>query len=504
MKSGKAENGRRRRKSKRDDSAPNEIKKGPRKGVRRKKSKTITDEQAVFYDLKKYMNFLLEDLKVSRENLLKWMREEMQKLVAEETVSELETRERSFRGEKVQLQNQANFEENAEVQHRNIFEKNIPAQHQNNIQGYGQLQAHKEFEENVHRQNLINFENTEVHHQETIFLQNRNAFKSFKGAQDCNDESTERFGETNKSADFSNCSLSLDSQAGYSRANVPSSRTEKDREERMALSAKLNSKPSSSDQNVQVQQLNSIVLGIRAQSNNKSSERSAKGRKTSDSNRHHQVPEHQSDCAQVIGSLTSTERDKGERLPLSVQPMFPANSNQVASSMYLTLPTVLTKPHVANHRFDTSSLNSIQPRLAGNQIGLSSERPNLLLGSSSLHGYFQDMQPEERSRNFAQVSSRDISYFNQNSTSSIFGNGLPDPFLQAVNSNFNIPTQVSLENLARESSMPSLSMRGGATRLPGGSYSFSEQFTASNFLNHSSYKVDGRLMAYQDGYQFQK
>ncbi|KAJ7004094.1 hypothetical protein NC653_009083 [Populus alba x Populus x berolinensis] len=188
MKSGKAENGRRRRKSKRDDSAPNEIKKGPRKGVRRK---TITDEQAVFYDLKKYMNFLLEDLKVSRENLLKWTREEMQKLVAEETVSELETRERSFRGEKVQLQNQTNFEENAEVQDQNIFKKNIPAQHQNNIQGYGQLQAHKEFEENVHRQNLVNFENTEVHHQETIFLHNRNAFKSFKGAQDCNDESTE-------------------------------------------------------------------------------------------------------------------------------------------------------------------------------------------------------------------------------------------------------------------------------------------------------------------------
>ncbi|XP_011022677.1 PREDICTED: uncharacterized protein LOC105124373 [Populus euphratica] len=503
-KSGKAENGRRRRKSKRDDSAPNEIKKGPRKGVRRKKSKTITDEQAVFHDLKKYMNFLLEDLKVSRENLLKWMREEMQKLVAEETVSELETRERSFRGEKVQLQNQTNFEENAEVQHRNIFEKNIPAQHQNNIQGYGQLQAHKEFEENVHGQNLINFKNSEAHHQETIFLQNQNAFKSFKGAQDCNDESTERFGETNKSADFSNCILSLDSQAGYSRANVPSSRIEKDREERMALSARLNSKPNSSDQNVQVQQLNSIVLGIRAQSDNKSSERSAKGRKNSDSNSHRQVPEHQSDCAQVIGSLTSTKRDKGERLPLSVQPMFPANSNQVASSMYLTLPTVLTKPHVANHRFDTSSLNSIQPRLAGNQIGLSSERPNLLLGSSSHHGYFQDMQPEERSRNFAQVSSRDISYFNQNSTSPIVGNGLPDPLLQAVNSNFNIPAHVSLENLARESSMPSLSMSGGATRLPGGSHSFSEQFIASNFLNHSSYKVDGRLMAYQDGYLFQK
>uniref|UniRef100_A0A6N2K3P3 Uncharacterized protein n=1 Tax=Salix viminalis TaxID=40686 RepID=A0A6N2K3P3_SALVM len=253
MKSGKAENGRRRRKSKRDDSAhPNEIKKGPRQGDPRKKSKTIADEHAVFYDLNKYMNFLLEDLKVSRENLLKWMREEMQKSVAEETVPELE--KRSFRVEKVHLQNQTNFEQNSEIQLQNIFEKNIPAQHRNNIQGYGQLQAHNEFEENVDRRNLISFENNEVHHQETIFLQNRNAFRSFKGAKDCNDKTTER---------------------------------------------------------------------------------SENGRKTSDSNNHHQVPEHQSDCIQA-------ERDKGERVSFSVEPMFPANLNQAPSSMYSTLPTVLT------------------------------------------------------------------------------------------------------------------------------------------------------------------
>ncbi|KAJ6347434.1 hypothetical protein OIU76_004001 [Salix suchowensis] len=410
MKSGKAENGRRRRKSKRDDSAPNEIKKGPRQGDPRKKSKTITDEHAVFYDLNKYMNFLLEDLKVSRENLLKWTREEMQKSVAEETVPELE--KRSFRVEKVHLQNQTNFEENSEIHLQNIFEKNIPAQHRNNIQGYGQLQAHNEFEENVDRRNLISFENNEVHHQETIFLQNRNAFRSFKGAQDCNDKSTER---------------------------------------------------------------------------------SENGRKTSDSNNHHQVPEHQSDCSQVIGYFTSAERDNGERVSFSVEPMFPANLNQAPSSMYSALPTVLTKPHVANHRLDASPLNSIQPIIAGNQISINSERPNLLLGSSSHHGYFQDMQPEERSRNFARVSSRDTGHFNQNNMSSIVGNGLPVPFFQAVNSNFNIPAQFSLEILARESN----NKKGEATRLPGGSYSFSEQFIVNNFLNHSSDKVDGGLLAYQ-------
>lgn len=185
-------------------------------------------------------------------------------------------------------------------------------------------------------------------------------------------------------------------------------------------------------------------------------------------------------------------------MSLSVEPMFPANFNRVPSSMYLTLPTVLTKPHVVNHRFDTSPSNSIQPIIAGNQIELNSERPNLL-GLSSHHGYFQDMQPGERSRNFARVSSRDTSYFNQNSTSSIVGNGLPVPFFQAVNSNFNIPTQFRLENLALESNK-----KGEATRLPGGSYSFSKQFIVNNFLNHSSDKVDGGLMAYQDGYQFPK
>jgi hypothetical protein len=117
------------------------------------------------------------------------------------------------------------------------------------------------------------------------------------------------------------------------------------------------------------------------------------------------------------------------------------------------------------------------------------------------------MQPDERSRSFAQMSSRDVSYFNQNSTmSSIVGNGLPVPFLQAANSSFNIPTQVNLENLARETSTPGLNMNGGAVRLPGGSYSFSEQLIANNFLflDHSSYKADGRLTSYQDGYQFPK
>jgi hypothetical protein len=508
MKSGKAENGRRRR-SKKNDSTPNEKKKGPHREVRRKKSKPSTDEQAVFDDLKKYMNFLLEDLKISRENLLKWMREEMQKLVEEETVSELETREGSFRGEKVQLQLQTSFEENAQVQHQNTF-GNLPAQHQNNIQGYGQAQPHNKFAENVHRQNLINFQenSTEVHHQknfqENIFLQHRNAFSLCRGSQDCNGGSTEGFGKTNKSTDSSNCSLTLDSH--ISRAIVPMTTTEKEREERMALSAKMNSKPSPSDKNVQVQKPKSIVLGIRAQCNGGSLERSAKGRKITDSNNHHQAPEHQSDYAQAIGSMTSGKKNKGERLALTVEPMFPTgSSNQVASSMYLTLPTVLTKPLEANHRFDTSSLNSIQPRFAGNQIGMSSERSNLILGSSSHHGYFQGMQPEERSRSFAQMSSRDVSYFNQNSTmSSIVGNGLPVPFLQAANSSFNIPTQVSLENLARESGTPGLNMNGGAVRLPGGSYSFSEQLIANNFLNHSSYKADGRLTSYQDGYQFPK
>lgn len=498
--------------SKNDNLAHNQMKKPTQKEVPRKKKKTGAYEHAALDDLKNYMNSLLDDLKVSRENLLKWMREQMQRLVSEETASEAEKREGGFGGEKVQLQHQNHSEGNQRVQCQNNFGKNMQVQHQHNFVEFGQVQHQSKFEENVHVERLVNFEEKiEVHHQknfqENIQLQHRNVFGSCMSAPNCNGGPTERFGKSNKSADYNNCSLAFEDQVDHSQAIVPVTPTEKDIEERLPLSAKLNPKPSPSGQNVKVQQQKSIVLGIRAQNcYGGSSERSAKGKKTTDSSNHHHVHKDQVDYAQAVGSLTSGEKGKGESLGLSVEPIFASDSyDQVASSMYLTLPSVLTEPYVANHRFDISSFNSIQPRIAGNQTGLNSERSKLILGSSSHCGYFPGMQTEERNRNFSQMSSRDISFLSQNPAASIIGSGFPVPFYQPVNSSLSNPSQVGLENLTQENNNTvGLSINGGARRLFGGSYSSPEQYIANNFLSRSNYKADGRLLAYQEGGQFPK
>ncbi|KAJ9147944.1 hypothetical protein P3X46_030056 [Hevea brasiliensis] len=510
---GKAEKGKRGR-VKKDNLAHNEKKRGSRsrKEVPQKKGKTTANECAALDDLKNYMNSLLGELKVTRKNLLLWMREEMQKLVAEEKASESEWKEGSFRGDTVQLQPLNNPEDNARVQYPNFLGKNIQLQQPNNFE-YVQGKDQGKFEENMHMQHLTNLEeNAEVlpqkHPKEKIQLEPQKRIRSRPGARNSNGDSLKKFGNSKKSADSNNYIPSLEDKVDYSQAIVLVTPTEENGEDRLALSDKSKSKSGPSDQNLQAQQQKSIVLAIRAQNcNSRSSVKNAKGKKAASSNRHSQVSDNQIDYSQAIESITSAERDKGERPGLYVEPKFSSDSfSQVASSMYLTLPSVLTKPHIANHRPDTSSFSYKQPRIAQNQTGINSERSNLMIGSTSHLGYFQGMQPEERSRysHYAQMNSRDTSFFNQsNTTSSIVGNGFTVP-LQAVSGGFIIPNQFDLENLPRENNNTlGLTMNEGAIRFSGGGYSLPEPYIA-NFRSHSNYRTEGRLITYQDSCRFQK
>ena len=68
------------------------------------KGETSANDPAPLDDLKNFMDSLLKDLKVTRVNLLKWMMEEMQKLVADDATPEPKRRKRGHREEKVQLQ----------------------------------------------------------------------------------------------------------------------------------------------------------------------------------------------------------------------------------------------------------------------------------------------------------------------------------------------------------------------------------------------------------------
>ncbi|XWS52630.1 hypothetical protein CRYUN_Cryun11dG0087300 [Craigia yunnanensis] len=58
------------------------------KEVDLQKRETSAYDPAPLNDLKNFMDSLLKDLKVTREDLLKWILEEMQKLVAGDTILE--------------------------------------------------------------------------------------------------------------------------------------------------------------------------------------------------------------------------------------------------------------------------------------------------------------------------------------------------------------------------------------------------------------------------------
>ncbi|KAJ4831904.1 hypothetical protein Tsubulata_018113 [Turnera subulata] len=494
------EAGKRQRGSRRRSQSHKEKKTSPRKKVNATKSKTGIYEQAALDDLKTYMHSLLEDLKVSRENLLTWMREEMQKLAAEGNCSEPERRESSTAGKNVQFQNQDKCEGNLKVQHQNNFQSSTQVQHPNNFEKYGSAQQRSKFKEGGHLQHHTNLEEKNEALQKSSLenpnLQHYNPFRSCLRSQDWKVGPSESIGMVNRSHDSSKFSLPFDEQVDYSKAIVPLTSSE---------NCNSNCQAGSSTQNVQVQRQKGIVLGITAQNG-----KATKGKRTTDSNNHRSASESRVGSTHASGSMESAEKGKEEKLGLAIDPYLPSDSYNSAlpSSMYLTLPSVLTNPQVSSNRFDSSLFNSIQPIVYGNQATASAERFNGILGSSSHTAYFQGMRPAERSRNVAATGFRDPSYFNQTSTvPALNGSGFTLPLHQPVNGSLSsIAGQVGLQNLlaGNNNRFGGTWMNGGAIRFSGGSYSLPEQYIPNNLINLSNYAADGRLMPIQDNFQFPK
>ncbi|WCJ26298.1 hypothetical protein M5689_008126 [Euphorbia peplus] len=445
----------------------NEKNSGRRKVVRRKKG----ENNAALDDLKNHMNTLLEELKVTRKNLLSWMREEMKKLAAEEKeASGSEQQKDGLKDKEIQIQLQHQTKENARVEYRNLFGKSIQVPYQNNFAEHVHVQNPVRFEGNLQMQNLINLEDDPEPPKslEKVQMPRRNNINCTKNG---NGRTYKRSNKSKKSADSN--TPQLEHEADYSHANVLLN-PEEDGEEKSEFPDKSNPQSDVSDKNVQMQPQKSIVLGIKAQNckDGPAPKSTAKGKKPA------QVPKFQDGMSG-----------------------FPSESlSQFSSSMYLNLPSILRDPQVANFRPDTSPFSYIQPRIPQNQ----SERPNLMLGSSSHFGYFQ---PEEKARNYAQMSFRDMSLFNQNNTtSSSMGNGFTAPLHPA----FNIPNPFDLENLTRENhNRLNLSLNGasgsGTIRLSGENYSLAESYNLSNNLQIPlNYRNDGRLVSYHDSIRFSK
>lgn len=503
--------------------------------LNRNKNGASAYDHAALVDVKIYMDSLLQDLKDTRENLFRWMKEEMLKLVADDNAQKSENRKGSCGRENIQVQhenfeknnvqNQNNFEENAQVRHQYSLE-NAQVHHQYNFEDYVQVQRRNNFKDIVqvehqkkiedtlhvqhqnHSKELIqvqcqnNFkENIQEQHQnnhDTNIVQHHDNLKSGTGAQNCNDGSLKRPFNSNKATGHHNHYQAVENQVDYGQSTGPSASTRKEKcETRLVSSVTRNLQSSPS---IQVQHQKNFVLGLRAQNcNSGTSERSVKGKRIADSSKCSKVLEDRVDHRQAIGSMPSTENDKRERLA-TANPKFPSNSSgQVASSMHLTLPTILTEAGNENYRLETSPCNYASPGSSGNKRDVNLSNANVMFNSSSYCGYFHDMRQEERLGSFTQTSSNIVGCLNQNSTpTTSIGTVFPVPLHQGIGEAYSIPGHLSLENLPQDNyNIRGLRMNGGAITFSGGSYALSEQYVANNFHRNSNYIVDGGPTGFQ-------
>ncbi|CAI0414504.1 unnamed protein product [Linum tenue] len=456
-----------------DDAAKNKRKMravpAKRGNQQRKKSNdngngNAATEQVLLNELKNYMSSLLDDMKATRGNLLTWLKEELQKVIAEEVALELDRRQ--SKSSQLPQQN-GSLEASTQSQYQTLL-LSKQFQHQTDFQP--QQQKHlPSSEDNTRMQNQRTL-------QANIQQQQQNHFWPFKIDQSCGVVTPQRSDKNKRPSDAYNyCNLPAENPNDYSMAIVPVSSTEEEgREEGFGLFAKPDSIPEKQPK---------IVLGISANhSAGEASRRSRKGKRVAE--------DKQVNCSQAILSLPSSVKDKAGRLefePLSFTYNNP--SGQATSSTYLTLPSVNNKSHDAseNRWLDAAlSFNSnVQTRVQGSYLG-----------------YFQRLlQPEESSstRSFTPLGSRDLSYFRDNCMSSPgVGSGFPVGLHQSVNGHLTIQSQLGLGGLPRETNHGvGLRMAEGGIRFSGGSYSTMPG-------QHIPNNIHGRSMAFQDGFQFQK
>ncbi|KAM3688121.1 hypothetical protein ACJW30_10G128000 [Castanea mollissima] len=523
------------RRSRKENLANNAMGRNSPEELNRNKNGASAYDHAALVDVKIFMDSLLQDLKDTRENLFRWMKEEMQKLVADDTAQKSENRKGSCGRENIQVQhenfeknnvrNQNNFEENAQVHHRyNLenaqvhhqynFEDYVQVQRQNNLKDIVQVEHQKKIEDTIPMQHQNHFKeliqvqcqnnfkgNIQEQHQnnhDTNIVQLHDNLKSGMGAQNCNDGSLKRPFDSNKATGHHNRYQAVENQVDYGQSTGPSASIRKEKGETRLVSSvtrNLQSSPS-----IQVQHQKNFVLGLRAQNcNNDTSERFVKGKRIADSSKCSKVLEDRVDHRQAIGSMPSTENDKKERLA-TANPLFPSNSSgQVASSMHLTLPTILTEAGNENYRLETSPCNYASPRSSGNKRDVNLSNANVMFNSSSYCGYFHDMRQEERLGSFTQTSSNIVGCLNQNSTpTTSIGTVFPNPLHQGIGEAYSIPSQLGLKNLPQDNyNIMGLRMNGGAITYSGGSHTLSEQYVVNNFHRNSNYIVDGGPTGFQ-------
>lgn len=430
--------------SKKDNLDSKVTKKDSLKKVDKKKSKSNAYDPALLDDFKIFVESLLEDLKVSRENLFVWMREEMHKLMPAGTNSQSAKRGGRCRQVKVQ------------VQHQNNFVLGLEAQ---SCKGGSLEKCVKRTTDSTAR------------------LTKR---KGCNGQENIQVQCHAILGSDMKNCNHGSLKQSLEGEKEVGSGTHPTR---------------------GGQGNGLVQHQYNIEVGLELQNcNDRFLEKSTKSHRIAGSSIPCEVTKDQVDQAEAIGPLTSTEKNKGEMVDLSAtKPKFLSNPcDQVATAMYLTLPTVLPEPPYGNYGLDSSFCNYIQPEVAGNKMAVTSERSNLVPSASICNGNFLGIQQEDKIASFSQLGSRNVNSIDQNSIpTSSFSSGFPIPLHQGLNGCFNIPNQVGLDNLPQENSILGLRMNAGAISFSSGNNVFPEHFVANHLRTHLNYKADEGIMAFQ-------
>ncbi|PRQ17667.1 hypothetical protein RchiOBHm_Chr7g0197481 [Rosa chinensis] len=472
----------------------------------RKKSKTSVYEPAAMDEIKRFMESLLEDLKVTRDNLFSWMRQEMQKLVMDDTHPPLERREQSFGEKNLLVQhgeiventtskenrqvNKRKFEENIQIRHQNNYPKDVLVPHETNFEDNVFAQHHNNLKETIQVQHQNNSEEADVQ------VQSQSNFESGMRAQKCNIGSLEGTARSNQASGYDNGYRVLGKQVDNgqdTRALIP--------REKFGSLVKPNFQSCSTEINAQRQHQTNYLLGIRPPNYNcRSLESPLKGKERAQSNNCHPWIEHQVDCVRDIGPVASSEIERRAKLTVPIESSFSSNvSSQVSSSMYLTLPSVLTRPYGEDPILGTSSYSYIQPTVAGNRLGMNYEKANTMLKVNAHYGNFTGMSHQVRNGSIAQIGSQNVSYSDRQSIrSSSIGTGFPGALHQGMDFGVSFPSQASIEYLHRdEKNIRGLRMNEGAKMFSGGSYAVPEDYVSNNFFSRSVSKPQGTLQAFQ-------
>ncbi|MFQ6637897.1 hypothetical protein Gotur_013842 [Gossypium turneri] len=443
----------------RNMSSRNKMKKDSVEKVDLQKGETSAyDHHAPLDDLKNFMDSLLKDLKVTRESLLKWMMDEMQKLVTDhprgkkpgDDKVQLQTRKKS---KKVEDQNGKFHMESTRFRHSSKTDKCTRVQQQNKLQ-------------------------VPIRDEENNNKQHQNGFGYGM------DRSLTRFPTGNTATGSTDYFNTLGDRLGSGKVVELITSPKRKGGSSLIAAANPNLQTSDTDQNVQVHCHTGVVLAIEAQkAKSGSMKRSAKGKETVDLRDHHQVPEDQASHGQGItttGAGTNIEKPGSS----VVQNFLSSPFGQAPWAIYPTLPTLLNDPKFANQGLDASSCNHVVPRV------------NQMLEPGSNQGSFPIIPPDETIQRFAWMGS--------STPTSGIGTGFPFPFHQGLDFGLSIPNpkQVNPQNLSQETNKPlGLKMNGGATKFSSGSYNLPEHNAAHNHHSH------GRLISYQmqnlkDGHLF--